>query len=500
MSVSSSTLAEGAPIASSNDNIDREEAPKASLDTLVAHLLASKRSLSSINHVWRANEMVTSARSALEESVILGARLGFMKRGIAKQVSVLDYVRSGLESVARDGQAEFQAVLEDLDTAEANLQQTLGQLRSTMVEAAFRPEGEEPKSLHDFVDEQGVDSLMAAFRDAIDITNDAQREFAASNHAFDLDLQSIQTTIKAAETGALQPLAEEEEEEGDEGQEGKSRAPELAIPSLLQSLESHAKEMADLLESLVRHFDLCVTAIKHTEGGGAAAQSITGDLPAGVGVDEDEQPPEPITEQERIEMVWVLSKDAEEVDDVVSEIRDRLTDMELQSERISAHVAAIVHSHRLTTAAFHLLEDVGARLPSYIAQSHTFLTLWEDQKQHIAERMEELEGLKDFYDGFLQAYDGLIIEVARRGEMQTRMEKVVQDAAAKLERLREEDLAERDAFRQDQGDYLPADIWPGLTNLPLRFEIVPLDKATGDVPELPRPVIEQALSRARSRV
>jgi autophagy-related protein 17 len=77
------------------------------LDSLIAHLVASKRSLSSIDLVWRANELVTSARAALEESVVLGARSGFLKRGIAGQAKVLCRVRDGIENVAREGQVEF---------------------------------------------------------------------------------------------------------------------------------------------------------------------------------------------------------------------------------------------------------------------------------------------------------------------------------------------------------------------------------------------------------
>lgn len=40
-------------------------------------------------------------------------------------------------------------------------------LRSTMVEAAFRPEDEEPRSLLDFVDEQGVEGMRDAVKESI---------------------------------------------------------------------------------------------------------------------------------------------------------------------------------------------------------------------------------------------------------------------------------------------------------------------------------------------
>jgi hypothetical protein len=94
------------PATSVHGGLDASSKP--ALETLIAHLVASKRSLSSIDLVWRANELVTSARAALEESVILGARSGFLKQGIAGQVKVLRWVRDGIEDVAREGHVEFE--------------------------------------------------------------------------------------------------------------------------------------------------------------------------------------------------------------------------------------------------------------------------------------------------------------------------------------------------------------------------------------------------------
>jgi autophagy-related protein 17 len=40
-------------------------------------------------------------------------------------------------------------------------------LRSTLVEAAFRPKTEEPRSLLDFVDEQGVEAMRDTLKESI---------------------------------------------------------------------------------------------------------------------------------------------------------------------------------------------------------------------------------------------------------------------------------------------------------------------------------------------
>ncbi|KAI9846418.1 MAG: autophagy protein 17 [Sclerophora amabilis] len=458
---------------------------KTELERLVDYLLASKRSLSSINHVWRANEIVTSVRGALEESVALGARMGFLGRGVHQQFQVLRRVKVGVDGVARESQAEFESVLRDLDTADARLQQSLNLLRSTMVQASLSPDNEQQKTLHDFVDEQGVDNLKARLRDSIDQVQETQQDFATSIESFEGDLHAIKTALDS-DFGAT-PLRED------------SDSP---IPSRLRTLENNAKEMAGLLQSLVGHFDLCVTAIKQTEGGGAAAEAITDLMPTGVDLtaDDDGARSAPVGDAEKKEMLQVLEKDAGEVDDVVLEMRGQLTEMESHLDLVNGHINHLSKRHSETTAVFHMLEKLGASLPEYLTRSRDFLAQWEGQKRKLLEQREELEGLKDFYDGFLAAYDNLIIEIDRRRDVETKMNAIVREATAKLERLYEHDSAEREGFRQDQGEYLPSDIWPGLTDPPRRFEIVSLDKGGESVPVLPKKVVDLAVRRAKGRL
>lgn len=44
----------------------------------------------------------------------------------------------------------------------------MNMLRSTIVDAAFRPAGEEPRNLLDFVDEQGVEKMRDGLKELID--------------------------------------------------------------------------------------------------------------------------------------------------------------------------------------------------------------------------------------------------------------------------------------------------------------------------------------------
>ena len=462
-------------------------ATSTSLEGLVSHLLASKRSLSSINHVLRANELVTSTRRSLETSVVTSARTDFLRSGMDSQAKILTQVHANIENARRESAGEFMAVTQSIDEADRRLKTTLDRLKQTMVEASLRPPEEKQKSLMDFVDESGVDGLLATLEESVNAASGAHEEFEASNRAFDGDVQGLKKLLSVKMLEAEDSYVDEE-----------NISP---IPDILHDMEDRAREVADNLESLVKHYDLCVTAIRHTEGGGDAAQRIVDDLPDGVDVAQQtsEAPPEPISEEERLEMMEILEKDAGQVEDVVVEIADHISEMEAQHGLVTAHMERLDKEHSSTISAFKMLEDIGLRLHGYITQKQVFLMRWEDERTKVSERMEELEGLREFYDGFLRAYDNLLIEIGRRKVLESKMEKVVQEAMAKIDKLYDEDNEEREAFKQEQGDFLPIDIWPGLMTGPLQYEILPVDGAAGRVPDISRSVLQQAIRRISAK-
>ncbi|KAJ0426940.1 autophagy-related protein 17 [Aspergillus carlsbadensis] len=515
------------------------------LETLISHLVAAKRSLSSINHVWRANEIVTAARSTLEESVVVSARTGFLRSGLNSQLRLLYNVRAEVEEISLRGRSEFASALKSLDAADVRLKKTIALLQDTIVHSSFRPEGEEPRSLHDFVDERGVEELHATLKSSIDRTNTAQAELDASNYAFDDELQAIKKALGTYR--AATKLANSRTSLSSSGsQSGSSTSlPSLSsMPSMVHSLEMHAQEMANLLESLVRHFDLCVTAVKHTEGGGAAAQSITGDMPAGVissrgGNNEGNivanlnAPLDPLSDSEYREMVNVIINDAAEAEDVVMEIQDRIGEMESVIENLLTQRNSFAAVYSATKDVFaHLSSLASTRLPGYITQAHTFTGVWNEEHDRIKGGLADLSDLSSLYDGFLEAYDGLIIEVTRRKHVRHRVEKILRDTRHKLDALYDEDVNARETFRVEQGDYLPSDIWPGLSREPMRVDFCRIsggllkgvlqdtpgqghepnegehpaqihDQGSSDhgeiIPDLPKSLVEQAIARLKSR-
>ncbi|KAJ9633428.1 uncharacterized protein PV06_06776 [Exophiala oligosperma] len=469
----------------------RAASPPATVETIVSYLVASKRSLGSIHLVHRATNILTEARASIESTTALLAKTTYLRRSLASQLKILRGVQYELDSAAQTIQQEFQTIIQELDDTGARLLQCIDFLKETSIEEAFKStteaEGVTGKvTLHDFVDDNGVEQIKQAMRAAIDNVQNDEHEINQSIQTLEEDLQSINDVLV--------------NRTNDSGAESDLKQP--TISATLSILEHHAKEMAQGLESLVKHFDLCVTAIKHTEGcGEAVVQTMNTnaeDLPeaVGMGMEELQAPAQPMNEEERLEMLQVLENDANEVDEVVMELQDRHAEMEAQLERIVPWREQQENVYADVTTAFRLMDKISGRLSGYVAETARHASRWNEEKAKIEDGIGGMEELCSYYTNFLHAYDGLIVEVDRRRAAKKAMERVVVQAHSQLDQLYESDRQLRVKFRENMGEFLPGDIWHGVNDLPPRFEINRVDEGfEASVPDIPRRTVEEAARR-----
>lgn len=195
------------------------------------------------------------------------------------------------------------------------------------------------------------------------------------------------------------------------------------IHPYLQALEEHAAVMAQLLESLTQHFDRCSEALKRSEAANSHNQE-TGMA--------DSMPPE-----EKAEMYAVLDRDAKEVDDVVAELKERLSEMESISAYVGKHVEDLHMLSKNAHGNFSLFEEFQGNLGTYVERTREFETQQDGYARAMEERLDELWQLGEFYEGFMGAYDAMVIEVGRRKGVAARMEAMLRDTMSKLQGLYE---------------------------------------------------------------
>jgi autophagy-related protein 17 len=256
--------------------------------------------------------------------------------------------------------------------------------------------------------------------------------------------------------------------------------------------------MAQHLTALTRHFDMCVTAVRTTDGGPALARrraaevtenggplSISGvmgeqDVHMTAGLDA-------MDPSERAEVVQVVVQDAPEVDEVVMEIQAVLQQMEIDFGALKEQTDRIRAAHVSTIAAFHVLQEIGSRLQSYVDAEAEFIQRWDDEKDIIFGKLEDMDNLRRFYENYSSAYDSLRLEMERRRSVQDKIAATWRKAKETVDKLVEADRKEREHFRQETGEFLPTDLWVGM-NVPIqRWEVTPVEAVDGTTEELQEP-------------
>jgi len=150
-----------------SDDHHQQKIPSIPIDTLVNHLLVAKRSLSSMNHVLRANELATSARLSHQETLLLAAQTAFIRDSMLDQVTILTRVRGSLQSTYEWGKRDFKKLVKAMDEVDADLTGTIHMLRDTQVQSTLQPNDRESMNLLDFVDETSVHDMREAMKHSI---------------------------------------------------------------------------------------------------------------------------------------------------------------------------------------------------------------------------------------------------------------------------------------------------------------------------------------------
>lgn len=484
---SSSSAASPSPQVSPHASAIRGEP---SLERLISHFIAAKKSLTATQHVYRATELAASARSLIEETAVLNARNAYARRGVDEQLETLRSIRGAVVDAGEEAGEEFQQTIATLDRANDRLQATLASLKKVMVnrelqkpkrEDRYRSQflrgddydgreqddyqlgdGDKQSTLYDFVDEANHEELLTSLRGLIDTFNDARGDLDDNIARFDESISNIAEAAQGRLSGSNPPSKITPYDE-----------PPLPVPALFHDMESHAAEMATLLHSLVSHYDLCVSALKHTEGGGEAAREAV--QAAELAKAEESlygaTVPEPMDDGERVEMLRVLENDSLEVEDVVGELKERGGEMEALYEQLEQRAQGARKSAAGIRRAVEVMHAVKEALPVYLDAVAGFKQSWANVQAAMDSKTQELVGLCGFYDQFWSGYKKLLREVDRRAAVEAQMAKVADKARRDLEALYEADREAREEFVEEVGGFLPGDIWPGLADRGSRWEV-----------------------------
>jgi autophagy-related protein 17 len=253
---------------------------------------------------------------------------------------------------------------------------------------------------------------------------------------------------------------------------------------------------------------MCVKAVRATEGGAAlarrrAAEATDDGEPvsiSGIITEQESHIPdlEPMDPQELAEIVQVVMEDAPEVDEVVAEIQATLQQMEQEFGILKEQAHRIRGDWMATLAAFQVLEELETRLQGYVSAKHEFEQRWTDEKDIVFSKLEEMDALRRFYEGYANAYDSLRLEAERRRAVEEKIQNTLRKARDNVENLVEADRKQRDHFRQEVGEFLPTDLWVGMNNPLKRWELVPVEDVSEAQQDVSTPTLAKAAPKGKA--
>lgn len=468
---------------SSNSSISPPISPAASiqaaptLEQLTQYFVAAKQSLGAAWYISRADELVTSSRALVEEIAVLNAKNTFARRAVGEKVDTLHKIKDSIVDAADAVATEFGATIEKLDSANDRLQKTLEVLRKIVVDSSLRREADNQvegqerdaaaedvearpsdnaqKTLYHFIDETSHTNLQSSLRGLIDTYNDARNPLDSTLQNFSLSLQTMTSTLSTGN---------EDDSTQDKATLYDDPAYSPTISDLFHSIELHATELATLLQSLVSHYDLCVSALKHTEGGGEAIYQIASStlLPVRTPAtdDKDLRRAETPLDEDMASLLQVLSTDAGELEDVLTDIRDRNAEQEDSYSHLLSHAQAHRHtSAKLQTSLSYLHQQQTVHLPSHTHALRTLQQTWERVQAQFETQTDELEELTLFYEGFRDGYAKLLLELQRRKDAEEHIHRVREKACRELRKLAQTEELRRQDFVEETGKFLPVGLW-----------------------------------------
>lgn len=403
-----------------------------------------------------ANSLVTTSRKQIEQATSLWTQVRFVPEAIDQQLNRIKAVEDSLDKAQGKGNEELNRAINDLREMEETLDASLRNLENTQLDPGFITDDNNhgKKNLRSFVFEDGIEKLKHTIKEIIDASKHTQTQ--ASEDLSKIHQETEDLTSKKIATSI---------------QEAKDKSLENAHQGA-DVIASNAHSMAELLESLTRHYDQCMTAVDMSQKTPKTHRQSNSELD---------------------ELLSVLENDSQQVEDVVNELYGHRKAIEASEKSVSDFYNSIQARYTEVVDYFEVVDQfTKSKLPGYLKTLDGYS---QKQKYHVEEisgLIKELSSLVEYYDIFLNSYHALILEIGRRTKAEQKMQSIIDDMSKTLSRFRQEEVEARKEFINDRGNYLPNDLWSGLTDNPSEAKIEFDQSNTNKLPTISEESIQKA--------
>lgn len=411
--------------------------------SLIDYALISKKALQlAEQQCSRANALVQQARMLSEEMEAVVCKCRFTSEVVDVQLDLAGEIRSKVAKQSRQLSRFKEAKLDEHKCICEALEAVIIRIKNTKVDPVISKQ-----SLLDHADLKGITELSVSVTQRVSELHKVQ---AGSNQVMD----GIETLIESF-TDRLKQATKLPDVDA-----------ELTASKLrLGEGERNTESMAEILTSLMRHYDQVTAALKAFQEG----------------------------EHQQQEDLDVLAQDTKELTPVMDELQGLLESIEtIHSDIIVKHDALFTTYNKRLHDTLSLLNKMGDELSGFADDVKAIDDDFDNIKIIVDAALDQLYNVVTRYERMVIEYHSLVLEMQRRALARKNIDAVVasfQEAAALW---LDGETAARRQYLEKHTNAIPQELYPRIFDEPPNFTINVLNDYQLD--ELSPESIEQAKS------
>ncbi|CAE6376383.1 unnamed protein product [Rhizoctonia solani] len=453
-------------------------APAPTGSSLAALFLTSKKALLHGNNVCNHASTLTAGASNLTVDILtLDAKLQWLTRGVVEQLKAATSIVKYLQ-LQRD---QAHSVAKEWDHARSR--------RTRSLDAILEQLGNQPvpPSLHKTVSGSSVfgsprsdtgnpfpDDPHSAINGKVSLDpNQASHQTVHERSGWKtlrdfIDERSIEEALERIEEERLQlddSLARSydfPQALGEQISAIRDSLPPLPTEPVLHVVHRQMTEqdglvrsMAEDLEGIARHFGQVKDAMQVEDDGGVI----------------------------NIDDLRTLDQDTKELLAVIRDLDQSGRSMEGSHEQLSGLKTSMLQGLETHQTILIKLEDLEETMVAMLGEQENVQLEVDSLLETLNSRLAELENLEGAYLAYRRSYARLLQEMARRERHRAEMEEIVHGMVERLERYRDEEIQRRHEFFTQEGEFIPEDLCPFVTDPPARWSLANTGEDDGRVIE-----------------
>ena len=227
-------------------------------------------------------------------------------------------------------------------------------------------------------------------------------------------------------------------------------------PRQLNDLEN---DLETILLSLVNHFDRCKLLNEICQRKSDHNSNSVSNKPENNN-DNLSSTHDCLSKNDCINLYKIVEKDNEELPSILKTVKEIIKDINVTLEKSTKILNEKETIVELIKIKINKILMSLKKYNEYLLVFQDISNLITNFKETCKQDIKIIQQLYRFYEKYQKSYHNLLNEVDRRRKLVTKMERILKECEQNLKVLQIEDLSKRKQFLEDNGNFLPGNIWP----------------------------------------